>query len=87
MSYIKNIDDYKRTRKIWSRMKYDCYSHNSSILKLKGIQVCDEWIYSFDRFVTDMGICPEGYSLRRIDPSKSYYKDNCHYIERVVKCE
>ncbi len=43
----------------------------------KGITVCDRWLESFSNFFEDMGECPEGYTLERVDNILGYSKDNC----------
>ena len=45
----------------------------------KGVEVCDSWRKSFVQFHKDMGDCPEGYTLDRIDPDGNYCKDNCRW--------
>jgi hypothetical protein len=40
---------------------------------------CPEW-ESFERFYKDMGECPNGFSLERIDNEKGYFPDNCIWI-------
>lgn len=66
----------------WKAMKARCYAPcNKDMGKYQklNIQVCDRWINSFDNFYDDLGNCPEGYSLDRIDPSKDYSPDNCRW--------
>lgn len=44
-----------------------------------GIDICDSWYNSFERFLEDMGERPEGMTLDRIDNSKGYFKENCKW--------
>ena len=52
------------------RPKNNCYA---------GITVCDEWS-SYEQFKKDMGECPDGMSLDRIDNSKGYEPSNCRWV-------
>jgi hypothetical protein len=39
------------------------------------------WL-EFEEFLKDMGVCPEGLTLDRIDNGKGYYPGNCRWATR-----
>jgi hypothetical protein len=43
----------------------------------RGITVCDRWL-EFENFLADMGECPDGLFLNRID-NRGYEPGNCRY--------
>jgi hypothetical protein len=47
----------------------------------RGITVCDGWKgrAGFDRFCDDMGLCPPGLTLERINNNAGYSKGNCKW--------
>ena len=45
-----------------------------------GIHVCDEWRGNSRKFLEDMGKCPDGFQLDRINNTKGYSKENCHWV-------
>lgn len=48
----------------------------------RGIAVCPEWETSFENFLEDMGVRPEGSFLDRRKGDLGYYKENCRWATR-----
>jgi hypothetical protein len=77
--------NHKKTYLIYLGMKRRCYNKNEKFYKHyggRGITISDRWLASFDNFLSDMGDCPEGYSIERKDVNKGYNKENCVWLLR-----
>lgn len=73
----------------WIGMKTRCNNINSSDYPNyggRGISVCEEWVSSFERFLSDMGEKPGvGYSLDRIDVDGNYCPSNCRWATQKTQ--
>lgn len=79
-----------REYSIWKGMKTRVTNPNTCASKdyyEKGITCCDEWMESFEQFYEDMGPCPEGYSLDRIDPEGNYCPENCRWASTYTQSQ
>lgn len=78
---------YKRTKtyQAWENAKARCYNLGSMSYENyggRGIRMCDEWETSFELFLEDMGECPVGMSLDRINNNGHYEPGNCKWSTR-----
>ena len=83
----KAVREYRAYRDMLNRCYYKKHNRYHRYGG-RGIQVCLRWLGSegFDNFFDDMGVCPEGLQLDRIENDDDYSPDNCKWSTRREQC-
>lgn len=72
----------------WQHMKTRCELKNKEKYPYhsgSGITVCGRWLESFENFYEDMGDCPDGFTLDRINSALGYCPDNCRWVNNNLQ--
>jgi hypothetical protein len=82
----RNGTSQSRTYKSWLGMNarcYNCPKKDEKYYLNRGIQVCLRWHRgtknAFRNFLSDMGECPSGLSIDRVNPRGHYMPSNCRW--------
>jgi len=77
-----------RTLKSYQHAKSRCFNPNDEKYPVyggRGISMCKRWVDSFEEFLADMGECPAGLTLDRIDVNGDYEPRNCRWTTPQVQ--
>lgn len=69
----------------WRNAKTRCFNKFHEKFKqygARGITMCPEWAADFRVFLRDMGECPAGLTLERMDVNKGYEPGNCRWATK-----
>jgi hypothetical protein len=72
----------------WRNIKYRCGNKKCPQWGRyggRGILVCDRWKNSFKAFLEDMGTCPEGMTIHRVDNDGNYEPGNCVWATKKTQ--
>ena len=71
-----------KTAAAWRNAKTRCFNKRHAKYPAyggRGITMCPEWADDFSAFLRDMGECPDGLTLERIEVDGNYEPGNCRW--------
>ncbi len=77
-----------RTYRIWSGMIQRCENPNNRVFDRyggNGRLICERWRTDFRNFLADMGECPPGLEIERVDNKRGYEPGNCIWGTRAIQ--
>lgn len=82
---FKRVGSKSREYRSWQEAKQRCINpHKKSWSDYggRGISMSPKWFHSFPQFLKDMGFCPPGLTLDRLNNEKGYEPENCRWASQ-----
>jgi hypothetical protein len=86
--HTRSSTGISRTYQVWANMKQRVSNPNNPDTEHyleRGISCCRQWFQSFQAFLADMGECPAGLTLDRIDNDGNYELGNCRWADHITQ--
>lgn len=83
-----SMNVYTREYRAWMNLKQRVLNPNSEDYNnygARGITICERWLNSFSDFYVDMGPCPEGLEIDRINVNGNYEPSNCRWTTELIQ--
>lgn len=80
---------FSKEYNIWSKIIDRCKNPNCERYPNyggRGITICERW-EKFENFFADMGKCPDGFSIERVDNNAGYEPSNCVWADNFTQAK